>query len=85
MAIADLADLAAATGPGWRECQVCHALADLPTDKATLLRQLLASPMIRYSDLSHELSTDPDWQIDIDPGTLSRHARGRCSAREQLR
>ena len=83
-----LADLAATTanhsGPGWQECAVCHALATIPETEAEGLRDLLRSKL-RYSEISNLIAADPDTPLNIDRQTLSRHARGDCSAREVLR
>ena len=83
MAIADLANRTPA--PPWQTCATCHALDTLPNDKAATLRELLGNPAIRYAELSTELAGDPDWQLNIHRDTLSRHARGQCSAGERLR
>ena len=82
MAIADIA----ATSPAvpWQTCQVCHALDTIPAAEAAALRALLAGTM-RYSELSDALAADPDTPLTLHPDALSRHARGRCVAREKLR
>ena len=40
---------------------------------------------LSLGELQNELATDPEFLIDIDSGSLSRHARGICGAREKLR
>ena len=69
----------------WQKCLVCHALENLPDVEAAALRDLLANPRVRYSELSNDLARDEDYPLDIPAETLSRHARGGCSARERLR
>lgn len=81
MAVADLQDRSVP----WRTCTTCHALDGLDKKKAAILRDLLANPTVRYSELSDELRTDPDWQLDVPRHALARHARGECDARERLR
>lgn len=66
-------------------CTVCLALANLPLEEADALRQLLADPAWRYTELSDRLASDPDTPLDIPHSTLARHAKGRCAAREKLR
>lgn len=66
-------------------CATCHHLATLPPDKAEKLRAALANTAVRYRELQTELATDPEFLLDIDSDTLSRHARGICGAREKLR
>ena len=83
MALSDLAERADTTP--WRTCVACHALDNAAPEQAKLLRELLANPAVRYTALSTELASDPEWLLDIDPQTLARHARGHCSAREKLR
>jgi hypothetical protein len=68
----------------WRTCKVCHALATIPPAEAEGLRDLLRGKL-RYSEISDLIAGDPDTPLQIDKDTLSRHARGRCSAREVLR
>lgn len=82
MALSDIAATAPATP--WRTCAVCHALATIPDAEATALRALLASGM-RYTEMSEALEADADTPLTLEPATLSRHARGRCEAREKLR
>lgn len=69
----------------WQKCLVCHELEKLPADQATALRELLANPQVRYKDLERDLATDPDFPLVIPWERLSRHARGGCAARENLR
>lgn len=66
-------------------CATCHHLATLPPDKAEKLRAALANTAVRYRELQAELATDPEFLLEIDSDTLSRHARGICGAREKLR
>lgn len=81
-----LADLAAklTSGLPHQTCATCHALANMSPEDAAILRSLLADRGVRYSDLAAELAADPD-SPTIDSATLSRHARGGCSAHEKLR
>jgi hypothetical protein len=83
MAIADIAQRAKSPSVPWRTCQVCHALTELPETEATALRELLAS-RIPYTELAAALQADPD-APNLNADVLSRHARGRCEAREKLR
>lgn len=84
MAITDLAQ-AADQGIPWRTCATCHALTTLPADQAAAFRELLANPLVRYKTLADALATDPDYPLEIPWANLSRHARGDCDARENLR
>lgn len=85
MAISDLAKQAATAPIKGPSCTVCVALDSLPEAEAAALRQLLANPSWRYSELSERLREDPDTPLDLLPVTLARHAKGRCAAREKLR
>ena len=66
-------------------CEVCQALASLPADEAKALRGHLANPAWRYTELSDALAADNDSPLDLPSFVLSRHARGKCAAREKLR
>lgn len=66
-------------------CEVCSFIASLDEVNADALRDLLSDNTVRYSVISDALATDPDTPVDLSPNTLSRHARGRCAAREKLR
>lgn len=80
MAIADIkAPEAAQKGPS---CTVCTVLNGLSGPEAQALRDLLADPAWRYQELADRLS---DEGVELAPFSLSRHARGRCQAREKLR
>ena len=83
--ISDIVNEDATSAVKGPSCSVCKALADLPDTEAAALRQLLADPRWRYSELSDRLEADPDTPLRIHSGTLARHARGHCSARERLR
>lgn len=85
MAIADIATSArsASAERPWRTCQVCHALDDLPDVESEALRELLAGKM-RYSDIEAELAADSE-APNLHRDALSRHARGRCDAKDRLR
>lgn len=83
MAIADIA-ADNTTGIPWRTCQVCHALNSIPDSEAAGLRSLLGGTK-RYSEIAELIAADPDTPLRLDPGALSRHARGRCEAKERLR
>jgi hypothetical protein len=85
MALADLARTKADSAAPWRTCAVCHALATIPPAEADALREMLSDRERRYSKISEEIAEDPDTPLDLDTGTLSRHARGRCGAKERLR
>lgn len=82
-----ISDIAARTNTRslWRTCLVCDALDNLPAQEATALRSLLGNPGVRYTELSQALEADPDYPLQLPSDTLSRHARGRCSANEKLR
>lgn len=81
-----IADLQAETDKApWRTCAVCHALATIPPSEAKALNALLANKKMRYTELSDKLAKDTDTPLVIDADTLSRHARGRCQARQKLR
>jgi hypothetical protein len=85
MAISDIAQATQNADPlPWRTCGVCHALATIPEAEAEGLRALLRGKL-RYSEISDLIADDPDTPLQIDKETLSRHARGGCSARERLR
>lgn len=75
MAVADLAKSSTPTKAPAGKCSVCHALNELPKDKAKTLVALLSNPQVRYMELSDELAADPDWSLVIDHQALSRHAR----------
>lgn len=81
-----LSDLAAdnETSIPWRTCQVCHALATIPAPEAEGLRTLLRGDK-RYTWISDKIAADPDTPLQLHPDSLSRHARGRCEAKEKLR
>lgn len=66
-------------------CTVCVALAELDDQSSAALRALLADPAWRYTELAEALAADEDTPLTFQPETLSRHARGRCAAREKLR
>lgn len=65
-------------------CAVCHYMAERGEQWASTLRRLLADRGVRFKDLELALQSDPD-EPDIHRDTLSRHARGLCSARDVLR
>lgn len=80
MAISDIqAPTPGVPGPA---CTVCATLASVPADEAKALRALLADPSWRYVELSDRLE---DQGYSLPSQSLSRHARGRCLAREKLR
>ena len=82
MAIADLAPTPPRKGP---TCDTCVLLAQLDHDtptEAEALRRLLADPKVRYTQLAVALEGEG---ITISHGSLGRHARGACEARERLR
>jgi hypothetical protein len=82
MAISDI-HTTAPTGlePG-PPCNVCNTLASLDESEADALRSLLADPSWRYQELSDRLAAEG---VTLSYQSLSRHARGRCLAREKLR
>jgi hypothetical protein len=85
MALSEIAKAAATADPlPWRTCAVCHALATIPPTEAEGLRDLLRGKL-RYSEIRDLIADDPDTPLQIDTDTLSRHARGQCAARENLR
>jgi hypothetical protein len=63
-------------------CSVCETLNTLPGPEAMALRSLLEDPTWRYSALSDALR---DEGLELAPFVLSRHAQGKCAAREKLR
>lgn len=69
----------------WQKCLVCDTLETLPDVEAAALKDLLANPRVRYSELSKDLAEDADYPTVIPADTLARHAKGNCSAREVLR
>ena len=82
MAVSDLVHRA---GTPHKTCATCHALETLDDAKAAVLVDLLSNPVVKYSELSHELASDPDWLLSIDSQALGRHARGLCAAKTKLR
>ncbi len=84
MAISDLSQPSTRVNRG-PMCEVCQALATLPPDEADALRGHLANPAWRYTELSDALAGDKDSPLDLPSFVLSRHARGKCAARERLR
>lgn len=68
--------------PAGPKCEVCKTMAALPEDEATALKALLSDPEWRYQELSDRLVIEG---VELSAGSLSRHARGRCWAREKLR
>lgn len=85
MAIAEIAQKYPTKAKKGPDCYVCAALRDIPESEADALRRLLADPTRRYSEISEQLADDPDTPLDLAPQSLSRHARGKCAARERLR
>lgn len=83
MAVSDL--IAKTQNVPWQTCATCHALNVLPDAQAAILTDLLSNTAIKYSELADEISADPDWPVEVDRQSLSRHARGRCSAKVKLR
>lgn len=67
-----------------RTCSVCHALEQMSDDEAKILRGLLSDRGVKFTELGKALANDPD-SPTIPWEALSRHARGLCSARENLR
>lgn len=68
----------------WRTCVVCHYLAEQPPEWGQRMRRMLANRGIKFVDLARRLAHDPD-EPNIPQESLSRHARGNCSANEVLR
>jgi hypothetical protein len=68
----------------WRTCVVCHHLSERDAEWGKRLRRLLANRGIPFSDIARQLALDPD-EPTIERPSLSRHATGGCSAKEQLR
>lgn len=83
MALSDIADTLA-TGLPHQTCGTCHALAQMSEADAHTLRGLLADRSVRFKDLADEMRKDEDTPT-VEWQALSRHARGGCSAKEQLR
>ena len=63
-------------------CDVCIVLARSTPEDAAALLGALSDPELRYSTISDALSGT---ETPLSAGSLSRHARGRCLARERLR
>lgn len=84
MAIANIRETAQPIRKG-PPCEVCRFIATLSDQDAADLRALLSDDEIRYSVISDGLRDDPDTPADLPAISLSRHARGKCSARERLR
>jgi hypothetical protein len=84
MAIANIRAQAAPIRKG-PPCEVCGFIATLSEQDAADLRDLLSDSMVRYSVISEGLANDPDTPADLPTNSLSRHARGKCAARERLR
>ncbi len=82
MAISDLAQQQPTTAIKGPSCSVCQQLDTLPDVEADALTGLLKDPRWRYQELSDALAKEG---IDIAAYSLSRHARGHCSARSKLR
>lgn len=84
-----ISDLSARLNPSipWQTCATCDFLAFLAPAEADALRALLANKGARYSEIADGLADDPDYAHRPTPDrwSLSRHARGQCSAREKLR
>lgn len=84
-----ISDLSARLNPAtpWQTCATCDFLAHLDPTEAAALRALLGNKGARYSEIADGLATDPDYAHRPTPDrqSLSRHARGQCSAREKLR
>ena len=81
MGIADLVVSAekARKGP---PCTACESIKSLSDEDAAALTRLLSDPTVRYTELSEALAREG---LVLAAGTLSRHARGRCEARQKLR
>ena len=63
-------------------CDVCAVLATAKPEDAAALRAALGDPQMRYTIIAEALaSTD----TPLSGSSLSRHARGRCQAKERLR
>lgn len=68
----------------WRTCAVCHYISERDDVWGARLRRMLANRGISFTDLAKKLASDPD-EPNIPRDSLSRHARGDCSAHESLR
>lgn len=82
MAVSDLVNRG---GAPHRTCATCYELDRMDDAKSAVLLDLLANPLVKYTELAAELASDPDWLLEISSDALSRHARGRCGARVKLR
>lgn len=82
MAIQDIHTVAPTGFLRGPQCYVCNSLASLPAPEAAALRSLLADPAWRYQELSDRLAEEG---LELSANSLSRHARGRCAAREKMR
>jgi hypothetical protein len=65
-------------------CGTCHALAQMGDDDAATLRGLLGDRAVKFKTLADAMRDDPDTPT-VEWQSLSRHARGGCSAKERLR
>lgn len=68
--------------PAGPKCSVCQTMAALDDTEAAALKALMSDPEWRYQELSDRLLAEG---VDLPAASLSRHARGRCWAREKLR
>lgn len=85
MALTNIAEkLTASPGLPHQTCGTCHALASMSDEDAATLRRLLSDRSVPLSDLARALADD-DESPTITRQSLSRHARGDCSANEALR
>lgn len=81
-----LSDVAATLTSGLphQTCGTCHALAQMSDDDAATLRRLLEDRSVKFKTLADAMRDDPDTP-SVEWQSLSRHARGGCSAKERLR
>lgn len=67
------------------QCEVCKTLARLAPAEAKALTAHLSNPEWRFTELSDALFEDSGGKLSLPEYSLSRHARGQCSARTKLR
>jgi hypothetical protein len=63
-------------------CDVCAVLATADPPDAEALRAALTNPQMRYTVIAEALAAT---DTPLSSSSLSRHARGRCLAKERLR
>lgn len=65
-------------------CGACYALSQMSNKDAAKLRALLSDKRVKMKPLAAAMCSDPETP-DVEWQALARHARGGCSAKENLR